>query len=324
MKDEFSFIRSIQPKGHHQPTVVAGIGDDAALYDSEEGFHEIATVDTLVEDMHFTKETMKPFHIGYKALAVNVSDIAAMGGRPTYYLVSISIPKSGSWSEEELKEIYRGMTELADEYGMDLIGGDTNGTNDKLVVSVTVMGRVEKGVRLLRSNAKPGDVVFVTGPVGSSAAGLHYLLEGHRCPDIFASAHQMPRPQVGAGRVLAKARERVALNDISDGLASEANEIAEASGVTMEIDWLSIPHELQGEGEDRIEKWTLYGGEDFQLIGTAGEETFAKLERTFHEKGLSLIRVGRVIKGKAEVYLVKENERSVLHKRGYNHFNKGD
>ncbi|MBM7094758.1 thiamine-phosphate kinase [Bacillus sp. H-16] len=324
MKDEFSFIRSIQPDRHHQPTVVAGIGDDAALYDAEEGFHEIAAVDTLVEDMHFTKKTMTPFHIGYKALAVNISDIAAMGGRPVYYLVSVSVPKSGTWSEAELQEMYKGMTVLADEYGVDLIGGDTNATNDKLVVSVTVMGRVEKGVRLLRSNAKPDDVVFVTGPVGSSAAGLHNLLEGDDCPEHYLKAHQMPEPQVSAGRLLAQAGGRIALNDISDGLASEANEIAEASGVTVEIDWSRVPHDLHGETDEDVEKWTLFGGEDFQLIGCTGEQTWERLGETFEKNGQRLTRIGRVVEGKPEVFLLKNGERTVLKKGGYNHFVKGD
>ncbi|TMW70872.1 thiamine-phosphate kinase [Alteribacter natronophilus] len=320
MKDEFAFIRSIQPGSHHQPTVVAGIGDDAALYDSEDGWHEIATVDTLVEDIHFSKKTMTAYQTGHRALAVNISDIAAMGGRPVFYLVAITVPKSGTWTEDELGDIYRGMGDLAAKYRMDLIGGDTNSTHDKLVVSVTVIGRVEKGVKLLRTNARPGDSVFVTGPVGSSAAGLDLLLnKGLEAgkENKWAAAHQTPMPQVQAGRIIAEAGLRTALNDISDGLASEAHEIAEASGVTIELEWERIPHEL--DGEERQKEWALFGGEDFQLIGCAGKEDAKKLRQLFEKDGLPFYKIGTVTEGSG-VWLTEQGERTRLDKGGYNHF----
>ncbi|PYZ96328.1 thiamine-phosphate kinase [Alteribacter lacisalsi] len=320
MKDEFAFIRSIQPDRHHQPTVVAGIGDDAALYDGEDGWHEIATVDTLAEDIHFSRKTMTPYQTGHRALAVNISDIAAMGGRPVFYLVSVSVPKAGTWREEELQEMYRGMSDLAAKYEMDLIGGDTNATYDKLVVSVTVIGRVEKGVKLLRTNARPGDTVFVTGPVGSSAAGLQLLLdEGLEAEkeNKRAQAHQTPMPQVQAGRIIAGSGLRTALNDISDGLASEAHEIANASGVAMELEWALIPHEL--DGEERQKEWALFGGEDFQLIGCAGENDTEKLRQLFEAEGLKLYPIGTVTEGTG-VWLTDGKERTRLDKGGYNHF----
>ncbi|WP_096438504.1 thiamine-phosphate kinase [Alteribacter populi] len=331
MKDEFSFIQSIQPTNHHHPTVITGIGDDAALYDTDSGYHHIATVDTVVEDIHFSRRTMTPFHIGYKALAVNISDIAAMGGQPLYYLVSISVPQSG-WSEEELREIYEGMSELALKHHVDLIGGDTNSTRDTLVVSVTVIGRVEKGRKLLRSNAEPGDVVFVTGSIGSSAAGLDYLLklgleaETDDRLKSFLRAHQKPEPQVKAGRLLAQLNKRVALNDISDGIASEANEIAEASEVKIELEYEDLPFdtELANESPDDKEQWMLFGGEDFQLIGCVGEENWTHLKETFAHEGVPLHKVGYVKEGRTEVMLKKDGTRIHLEKRGFNHFNKGD
>src|SRR5690606_8565119 len=134
-----------------QSGLLAGIGDDAALVRPTPEMEQIICMDTMVEGVHFNSHTMDPYQIGYKALAVNISDIAAMGGIPTYYLVSIAIPKG--WNEADLLSIYEGMAMLADKYAMDLIGGDTVSIADTLVITVTVLGEVERGKHLLRSYA---------------------------------------------------------------------------------------------------------------------------------------------------------------------------
>ncbi|MDE5416186.1 thiamine-phosphate kinase [Alkalihalobacterium chitinilyticum] len=326
MQDEFSFITKITPKQVKQRELIHGIGDDAALFHIEGAYDEVICVDTMVEDIHFRKDTMAPFHIGHKALAVNISDIAAMGGTPLFYLVSIAIPKD--WEDEELYEIYEGMSKLASQYEMDLIGGDTVSTKDKLVISVTVIGKIEKGRRLLRSQAKSGDLVFVTGNVGSSAAGLHLLFEKTRTGSFskeemeLIQSHQMPQPQVKAGRVLAQSNCRLALNDVSDGLASEANEIAEASGVTIVIEENKIPiiPVIDAIDPEQRLKWALFGGEDFQLIGTMSEENWEMVHKQLEKQGVTASVIGKVTAGEAKVFLQTEENLVELKKEGYNHF----
>lgn len=325
MRDEFEWIKSISPSTHRQNSLIQGIGDDAALIKGS-AQDQIVCLDTMVEGIHFTKQTMSPFHTGYKALAANISDIAAMGGSPQFYLVSIAIP--AEWREEELSQLYKGMAELAEEYEMDLIGGDTVSTKGPLVLSVTVMGQVEQGRKLLRSNAKPGDLVFVSGPVGDSAAGLSLLLEKshhHTFTDFeseLVREHQIPKPHVGAGRVLAQSNKRIALNDISDGIASEANEIAESSGVTISLQYDKLPRSeaISHYPEQQQEKWMLYGGEDYKLIGTMSPDDFPAVQEQCAKAGFTLTEIGKVSKGEPCVMLDRGTEQEKLSKSGYNHF----
>ncbi|MBU8908569.1 thiamine-phosphate kinase [Desertibacillus haloalkaliphilus] len=328
MEDEFQFIKNITPKQTNQSSLVKGIGDDAALFRGSSDYEEIVCVDTMVEDVHFNRKTMPPWNIGYKALAANVSDVAAMGGIPTYYVVSIAIPPT--WKDEEVYEIYQGMTALASTYKMDVIGGDTVSTSDRLVISVTVLGRVEKGRHLLRENAKPGDIAFVTGDVGASAAGLELLLQfGHthlftENEQKLVDAHQRPLPQVKAGRVLAESGLRLSLNDISDGIASEVNEIAEASHVKIVIDREKIPFasQLHIYSQKQIDTYGLFGGEDFQLIGTVAKSDWPQLTQKFGQAGITVSRIGEVYDGESKAYIKVADNIIPLEKSGYNHFNR--
>lgn len=330
LHDEFDFINKIKPKQTNQSSLVKGIGDDAAVFKSNYMFDELICMDTMVEGVHFTKQTMTPYMVGFKALAVNISDIAAMGGIPTYYLVSIAIPKD--WTEEALKEIYAGMSEIANKYSMDLIGGDTVSSKQGLVVTVTVCGKIEQGKSLFRSNAIPGDVVFVVGQLGASAAGLELLLNNgidHNYSEnekMLLNAHQKPEPQVEAGRILATSGENVSLNDISDGLASEANEIAEASKVDLHIESEKIPRSIyiKNYQQEDQKRWCLFGGEDYLLIGTMSKSSFQKLNQTFDQKGIPISIIGEVTGGSGTVYLSNNNKKEILPKKGFNHFNKGD
>jgi len=326
IQDEFAFIEEIKPKKSYQSTLVTGIGDDAAIYKSNKGMNQIICADTMVEEIHFSKRTMSPFQIGYKALAVNISDIAAMGGNPTFYLVSIAIPEG--WSQEDLVSIYKGMESLAAEYQVDLIGGDTVSTHHSLLISVTVIGEVENDKLLLRSNAKAGDIVFVTGTLGDSAAGLELLLK-HGNTYKFTSdeeyltlRHQFPSPRIANGRFLATF-DRVSLNDISDGIASEANEIAEASNVSIILneDLLPLSSQLKKYNQELAIELALFGGEDFELIGTMSEGDWRTIPPEMKE-GFTI--VGKVIESteSPKVLLKKDDEFIHLEKKGYNHFKK--
>jgi thiamine-monophosphate kinase len=321
--DEFEFIKQITPKGRLKPDILVGIGDDAAVIRPFEQTDIIACTDTMVEDVHFTRKTMNPYQVGYKALAANISDVAAMGGKSSYYLVSLVVPSN--WSQQELIEIYKGMEDLANQHDTVLIGGDTVSTKGPLVVTVTVLGRIKSNKNLKRSDAVPGDLVFITGTVGDSAAGLHILLYEKDSNTYLINRHQLPSPQTEAGLLLSSF-DRVALNDISDGVASEAIEIAEASNVDIELNESMLPlsKDILAFGRDQAIKWALYGGEDYQLIGTVPTENWDELERVFIKNRIRVTRVGEVHKGTGKVYLKKEESLFELKKQGYNHFKNGD
>lgn len=352
VEDEFSFIIEVsrQFKTHHNAVIVPN-GDDAAVYRPTKRMDQVVCVDTMVEGVHFKRETMSPFQVGYKAVAVNISDIAAMGGIPKYFTVSIAIPPD--WSTDELHDVYAGMKSITDEWTMDLLGGDTVSIANHLVITVTVVGEIEQDVRLLRRNAQVNDIVFVTDYLGHSAAGLDMLLsEGHStnihsqndCSTpqdqlddtkedsseiLFLKAHQMPKPHVKQGRLLAEfANEHsISLNDVSDGIASEANEIAVSSSVDIILNAEQLPISAalityaKQRGKDVME-WVMNGGEDFCLIGTLPERIFDKVKQTFVQNGCSIFAIGRVKKGNGQVWLHRNGKQTVVQAKGYNHFTK--
>ncbi|WP_063846192.1 thiamine-phosphate kinase [Paenibacillus sp. FJAT-27812] len=336
--------------------IVAGIGDDAAVVDlaaAADGVAEpkrlLLAVDTMVETVHFKQSTMRDEDVGYKALAANISDIAAMGGVPLHALVSVSVPPA--YTPERMRRLYDGLYECAERYGVAIAGGDTTSSPEHLVVAVTVTGTVEAGRELRRSGAKPGDAVFVTGAVGMSAAGLHALLAeeargavmasadaGHQELAAVVKAHQRPNPSVRAGRLLLERGSCHSLNDVSDGLASEAWEIAEASGLRLMLHEKRLPRSgsmstyASSAGVDPLE-WMLYGGEDYVLLGTMASEDAEAMQLAFQQEGIPFFIIGETEAGEPDVQLIRYNQASKgsgllssnekrinLKKRGYNHF----
>jgi thiamine-monophosphate kinase len=340
--DEFALIRHLNPNtlnrnqkdsevnsSHTQ--VIHGIGDDAAVVQLTPGMQLVTACDAMVETVHFLPETMDDFHVGYKALVSNISDMAAMGAVPKFVLITLMAPKDIHLSR--LENLYKGIYQCADEYGVAVIGGDTVSTPAQMSISITILGEVEAGQALLRSTAEVGDVVFVTGPVGSSAAGLHFLLEKGAHPDPpnflpqpMVQQHQMPKAQVAAGRLLLKSGLCHALNDISDGLASEAWEIAEASGKRIQLQEGHIPTDdimiqYAKQVNRSIWDWALFGGEDYQLLGTVAQGDWPQLKSQFGEEGLSIYAIGEVIAGNTGVEWMKSDGTiKPIEKKGFNHF----
>ncbi len=344
--DEFGLIR-VWTEGRQSKEFLAtagvtlGIGDDAAIVTGSSGQEWLFAMDTMVEEVHFRNETMSESDIGYKALAANISDIAAMGGIPKFALVSVSI--SPQWDAERMKLLYDGLYSCAERYGVAIIGGDTTSAPQQLVVSVTVVGNVEAGKAIRRNGAKPGDLVFLTGPTGLSAGGLFGLLkkpadESNRGtvpppspppPLRLVKAHQRPSPSVKAGRILLTNGWASSLNDVSDGVASEAWEIAEASNVRLILKETLLP--ISGElsafarhnGIHPLE-WVLYGGEDYVLLGTADKRHEGDMKEHFRAEGIPLFIIGEVEAGTPEVVMETASGTSKpIYKRGYNHFPKG-
>lgn len=344
-QDEFSLIRQWTSLSSELPRpagLSVGIGDDAAVFSVRSGREVVVCCDAMIESVHFLRETMNLPDIGYKAMISNISDIAAMGGIPCYALITIGV--SPRWSAEECQQIYQGIYQAAEEYGMAIIGGDTVSTPDALHLSITVLGEVEKGKALLRSAARPGHLVFITGTVGDSAAGLDLLFSltkkdspmkngastatSANWQDLIVK-HQRPTAQVVAGRLLSRLNLPGAVNDISDGLASELWEIAEASDVSILIEQDKIPLSAslldyaQSVDKDPLE-WALTGGEDYQLVGTVSEAEVDELAAQFEQNGLSFIRIGRVMNADPERVRLKDSagRERAIHKSGYNHFGK--
>ncbi|HTG70275.1 MAG TPA: thiamine-phosphate kinase [Candidatus Udaeobacter sp.] len=337
-----------------QRGVVVGIGDDAAVVDPAAAADGVASpkrlllaVDTMVETVHFKQSTMRDEDVGYKALAANISDIAAMGGVPLHALVSVSVPPA--FTPERMRRLYDGLYECAERYGVAIAGGDTTSAPEHLVVAVTVTGTVEAGRELRRSGAKPGDAVFVTGAVGMSAAGLHALLAkearggAEGLPPlqehaVLVQAHQRPIPSVRAGRLLLERGSCRSLNDVSDGLASELWEIAEASGLRLVVREKHLPKSgsmaayASSVGIDPLE-WMLYGGEDYVLLGTMASEEADAMRVVFQQEGIPFFIIGEAEAGEPSVELIRHDQafegngsqsgsakRVKLKKRGYNHF----
>ena len=297
-------------------SVVVGVGDDAAVTNMR-GKRLVASADALVEGVHFRLDWSTAADVGFKAVSVNVSDLAAMGADPRWLLLVLCAPPSVA--EETLESLYGGVIEACALYGTELIGGDTV-RSSQLVLSVTALGEIE-GDPLLRSGAKVGDALAVTGPLGRSAAGMNLLMssdpKGGTPEDVVAciDAHRRPVARVHEGAKLRDAGAHAAI-DISDGLASDAQRLAEASGVGVEIDLKRLPiapeaRSVAGDrGWDGVQM-VLGGGEDLELLVAVppGEPA---------SRDLGLLEIGRVVESGA--WLVDGEERTELQAVGYEHF----
>lgn len=261
------------------------IGDDTAFLD-ELGI--VVTTDTLVEDIHFRLKTISAFDLGKKSLAVNLSDIASDGAIPVYAFVSLSLPKY--IDEIFVKEFYDGMKELCEQHNVIIAGGDITGA-EKFFVNITLIAKMNGLLPARRNNAKVGDVVFATGFLGSSRAGLEILEKenlfkeniSEEILEKFKKAHRNPFPYVELGRKIVENSQAVpAMMDTSDGLADALFKIAQKSQVEMEIFKNLIPTDVDLEkiaslAGVNILDWILFGGEDYTLVGCVEEKTFEKL-----------------------------------------------
>jgi len=249
--------------------VVLGIGDDAALLDVPTGMQLVAALDTLVEGRHFPAGTPAD-SLGHRALAVNLSDLAAMGATPAWFLLSLTMPAA---RPEFLEAMSRGLRDLAQQHAIVLVGGDTTG--GPLSVSVQALGLVEPGKALLRHGAKPGDLLFVSGTPGDAAAGLALEQGLPAAPQLTAAQQHylrqrflFPAPRVALGRALRELAS--ACIDVSDGLAADAGKLAGASGcgARIDVDRLPISPQLAAQMGDGATRAALTGGDDYELCFT--------------------------------------------------------
>ncbi len=280
---------------------------------------QVSVIDTMVENSHFIiGRTGQWYDVGYKAVASNLSDIAAMGAIPTHLVLSTAI--APSMEVQDLKELYRGIKDICQRHGVNILGGDTVTSKEGMVITVAAFGEIEKGKALLRSTAQVGDIVAVSHTIGDSGAGLETLLQGIQGYDALKKAHRFPEPQIELGRLLVK-HHCHSLNDISDGLASESNEIAKASHVRLVIDKVKIPLSdgvRQWASEVHKSPWSyaFNGGEDYELVFTMDPTDFKSLQREYP----AVTEIGPVCQGQGDVLVIDEGTTHLLSPTGWTHF----
>jgi len=290
MKEDF-FIDIIKKS---LPESAGFIGDDTAYIHKKD---LILTQDTLIEDVHFRTSTISPYNLGKKAIAVNLSDIAASGGEPAYGLISLSMPEN--IDQSFIKEFYKGVQEICTKYDLLIVGGDLT-KSSKITISVCVLGFGNGLIPANRRNAKTEDYVIVTGNFGSSRAGLEIL--ENKTTDIseeiskkFVKAHINPVPRLKEGRIILRTAKKPALMDASDGLADALSKICTSSNVGMIVNFDDIPHDkdlsLIAKDETKLFNWILYGAEDYELVGTVSERAYKKLI----ELKIPVKRIGTVV-----------------------------
>lgn len=317
---EFGFIDAVTDDTIFDPnSVVIGIGDDGAVYKATPGMEQISVIDTMVENSHFIiGKTATWYDVGYKAVASNLSDIAAMGGIPTQLVLSTAIPPHMEMTE--LVDLYKGIKDICRIYRVNILGGDTVTSKEGMVITVAAFGEIETGRAICRSGAKPGDIIAVSHSIGDASGGLDVLLAEKSGYEKLKKAHQFPVPQIELGRKLV-AFHGHSLNDISDGLASESNEIAKASHVDLHLkrDLIPCSDELikwaAAVGKD-IWKFVFDGGEDYEMIFTISAPNFNALKKEFPD----ITEIGNVSKGTGKVYVSYEGQEILLQPTGWNHF----
>ncbi len=319
MLSEFDFIKHVKSKYRLEK-----VGDDCAVlpWGSTD---MVITSDLLVEDVDFRLDWTTPEFLGHKALAVSLSDVAAMGAKPRFAMLSIGIPQ-GLWKTDLVERFYEGWHGLARKFDVELIGGDTSKTPDVVVIDSTVIGEVDRGKAIIRSGARPGDALFVTGFLGGAAAGLKLLESGVRFDDSLPAPtrhllHRQLQPlaQVITAIHLQTHRLANAIIDISDGLSSELGHIANASRAGCRIDRSAIPVDPAiaslnpGMIVDPVEL-ALHGGEDFELLLAVAKKNFsAVLDLGFHH-------IGEITESVGEIEVIVDSATTKLTPKGYSHF----
>jgi len=305
------------------PGVRVGIGDDTAVL-SVSG-QLLATCDIQVEDVHFDRQVSAPADIGWRALAVNLSDIAAMGGTPRYALVSLALPPDTPI--EMVEGIYRGLAEAAAASGTAVVGGNVSRTSGPLIIDVTALGEAQTVLR--RDGAQPGDGVWVTGAVGKAAAGLfllrHPQARAAGAGERLVAAYRRPTPRVAAGQALAASGVVTAVIDTSDGTASDLLRLVEASGVGVRLDLARLPladgliEVARTAGVDPA-AWGLGGGEDYELLFTAGPAFSALAPALVQATGVPMTKIGEILPLAEGRWIAGPRSRDPLVAAGWDHF----
>lgn len=328
MKSEFEFIENLRNKisGRRVPHSASrvGIGDDCAVLPKDSKTDLVITADLLVEDIDFRLDWTTPEFLGHKTLAVSLSDVAAMGAKPVWAMLSIGVP-ARVWKTDFLEKFYDGWLALAKKFDVELVGGDISRTPDKIVIDSVAAGEVKKNKAILRSGAKAGDLIFVTGKLGGAAAGLK-LLENKIRYDAAAKIWQknlllkqlQPLPQIYAALDLSQDNAATSMIDLSDGLSGDLFHICRESKVGARIyaDRIAFHKNLQNIANSFDEKldFALNGGEDFELLFTVNPK------RNLHLENKHFFRVGEITPNVETIEIIINDKTEILHPKGFRHF----
>jgi thiamine-monophosphate kinase len=336
MTGEFDFIKRIR-KHSAFPLVrtdafVLGVGDDAAIVRKDSKRDLVITTDLLIEDIDFRREWTNARLLGRKSLAVSLSDVAAMGARPCWAMLSIGVSRD-VWQTKFLDEFYKGWFALAKEIDVTLIGGDISRTPDKIVIDSIVAGEAKRGKAVLRSGAEVGDFVFVTGTLGGAAAGLMLLERGERLKmkrgwtnaneaEKLLLRQLRPNAQIEIGIKLGENNLATSMIDLSDGLSSDLAHICCESNVGAIIEASQIPIEpaIVSHFEDKEERLNLalHGGEDFELLFTVAPRNVSKLMKKL--EGHQIKHIGVVTDKPTQMFINIKNRKRRLKPEGFIHF----
>ncbi|MGH7633343.1 MAG: thiamine-phosphate kinase [Gemmatimonadaceae bacterium] len=296
--------------------VVLGIGDDAALLQAPTGQQLVACTDTLVAGVHFSHEASAE-DIGWKSLAVNLSDLAAMGAAPAWAMLALTMPRADARFVERFAD---GFAELAREHEVALVGGDT--TQGPLGITVSAFGFVPEGRALLRSGARVGDAVFVTGTLGDAAGALKLMRDSEsRVPSELLARLDRPEPRIGAGLALRGIAS--ACIDISDGLLADLGHVCAASGIGAEIEIDALPLSTamrRAFAPDPCRAFALGGGDDYELCFTAHATDARRVADAFSQLDCGVTRIGRIVAEPGVWVLDANGSRVETPRRGWQHF----
>jgi thiamine-monophosphate kinase len=316
------------------PGLRVDIGDDAALFAVRDGYQVISTCDWFLEGTHFLRDIHPPDSVGWKCLARAISDIAAMGGRPKFFLLSLALPAelTGRWLDDYLG----GLQRAARKFHCSLAGGDTT-KGDKILISITVFGEVRSRQAVLRSGARPGDAVFVSGRLGEAELGLRLLRDRALRPQLsnpLLKKHLYPEPRLALGRWLAENRMATAMMDLSDGLSSDLPRLCAASGVGTRIDAAAIPTVRDPlKQATRSGKMTatraklqnldlldvaLNGGDDYELLFTANSHQADRVPCKLAE--VNVTRIGKITNGRRIALIRTDKLETALDESGWDSF----
>jgi thiamine-monophosphate kinase len=316
-------LRGTASQSQVRTGVALGIGDDAALFIPRRGCQTILTCDWFLEGTHFLRDKHPADTVGWKCLARAVSDIAAMGGEPRCFLLSLALPgtHTGRW----LNEFLGGLRRAAREFRCPLAGGDTTRRRE-IVINITVVGEVRSGRAILRSGARAGDIVFVSGRLGEAELGLRLLRSARRInkKDAALKKHLYPEPRVALGQWLAKNRLASAMMDLSDGLSTDLPRLCAASGVGARIEAAKVPAvratAQRGAKSFDALNLALNGGDDYELLFTVHPGKARRLPRTFRR--IPLTAIGEITMGHSLKLVQLSGREQPLHAGGWDPFGK--
>jgi thiamine-monophosphate kinase len=325
---EFGFINRISPLGNVRPEgVIKGIGDDCAVIQIQADAYLLVTTDLLVENVHFLIDWAAAEIIGARALTANLSDIAACGGNPRDVFLSLAIPDK--MEVEWLDAFYRGLTELARQYQVNVLGGDTTSSKTDFVINIAVTGLVPSEQVLLRHTAKEGDIIILTGSTGLSGAGCDILIGQQDLKTEAAiaaiEAHLKPRPHIAEGRMLATSGACTAAIDVSDGISSDLKHLCQDSGLGAILyeTKIPIPPELTQLGKilkkDPID-WVLNGGEDYVLLAAINPTKLQGVIEEAEKNNWKFYPIGEFVAGPQMQLLRKDGKTQEIVPAGWDHF----